>query len=65
MLGSTLGSKADLTAATAFLEKHSIIPVVSHVLYGLQGALEGFEIMKKGEAFGKVVVDISGKRASL
>ncbi|KZP05142.1 NAD(P)-binding protein [Athelia psychrophila] len=65
LVGSTMGSKADLKNATAFLEKHRIIPAVSHVLYGLDGALEAFEIMKQGEGFGKVVVDISGGKASL
>ena len=60
-----MGSKADLKEATAFLEKHRIFPAVSHVLYGLEGALEGFEIMKQGESFGKIVVDLSAKKASL
>ncbi|KAF7976106.1 hypothetical protein HWV62_7533 [Athelia sp. TMB] len=65
LVGSTMGSKADLKEATAFLEKHRIFPTVSHVLYGLEGALEGFEIMKQGESFGKIVVDLSGRKASL
>ncbi|KZP26103.1 hypothetical protein FIBSPDRAFT_918248 [Athelia psychrophila] len=54
-----------LIAAIAFLEKHRIIPVISRVLYGLEGALEGFDIRKQVEGFGKVVVDISGTDASL
>ena len=41
-----MGSKADLKEATAFLERHRIFFAVFHVLYGLEGAFEGFEIMK-------------------
>ncbi|KZP14322.1 NAD(P)-binding protein, partial [Athelia psychrophila] len=59
LIGSTMGSKADLKDTTAFLEKHRILPAVSHVLYRLEGALGGFETMKQGEGFGKVVVDVS------
>lgn len=56
--GSTLGSHTDLIAATNFLSKHRIVPAVSHVLEGLESAEEGFEIMKKGDAFGKIVIKI-------
>lgn len=60
-LGSTMGSHADLKAATAFFSKHRIIPVVSHVLDGLESADQGFEIMKGEESFGKIVLKVAAE----
>lgn len=57
-----MGSLQDMRDATAFLEEHRIVPVVSHVLEGLESAEEGFEILKKGDQFGKVVIRIEEKR---
>lgn len=51
-----MGSHADLIAATKFLSEHRIVPAVSHVLQDLESAEEGFEIMKKGQSFGKIVI---------
>ncbi|KAF7341188.1 putative zinc-type alcohol dehydrogenase-like protein YogA [Mycena venus] len=58
LLGSTGGSRQDLKDATAFLEKHRIVPVISHVLPGLETAEDGFEMMRKGEQFGKIVIEV-------
>jgi NADPH:quinone reductase-like Zn-dependent oxidoreductase len=66
-LGSTMGSKADLQAATDFIAQHRITPVVSRVLDGLENAEEGFGLLARGDHFGKIVVkiDSSPTRAKL
>lgn len=51
-----MGSKADLQAATDFIARHRITPVVSQVLDGLENADKGFEILARGDHFGKVVI---------
>lgn len=51
-----MGSHKDLIDATNFLSSHRIVPVVSHVLDGLEQAEEGFEILKRSDQFGKVVI---------
>ncbi|KAI0247919.1 hypothetical protein BJV78DRAFT_1348297 [Lactifluus subvellereus] len=56
LIGSTMGSKADLQAATDFVAQHRITPVVSRVLDGLENAEEGFELLARGDHFGKIVV---------
>ncbi|KAG1863611.1 hypothetical protein DFJ58DRAFT_774080 [Suillus subalutaceus] len=61
LIGSTMGSLKDLTDATTFVSEHRIVPVVSHVLEGLEAAEEGFELMKRGDQFGKIVVRIFDK----
>lgn len=61
LLGSTMGSHQDMRDATKFLTEHRIVPVVSHVLDGLESAEEGFELLKKGNQFGKVVINLHGK----
>jgi len=58
LLGSTMGSYQDLLDATTFLSAHRIVPVVSHILDGLERAEEGFELLHTGNHFGKVVVTI-------
>ncbi|KAG6876942.1 hypothetical protein C0993_011856 [Termitomyces sp. T159_Od127] len=55
---STMGSHQDLIDATDFMAEHRIIPVISHVFEGLEAAEQGFETMKRGEQFGKIVVKI-------
>lgn len=54
-----MGSHQDLIDATKFLEETHIVPVVSHVLDGLESAEEGFELMKRGGQFGKIVINMS------
>lgn len=56
--GSTMGSRQDLVDATAFITEHKIVPLVSSVLSGLDAIEEGFEILKTGDQFGKIVVRI-------
>ncbi|KAF4608282.1 hypothetical protein EYR40_000626 [Pleurotus pulmonarius] len=58
LLGSTMGSRQDLIDATKFMTEHQIVPVVSHVLDGLESADEGFELIKRGEQFGKIVIKV-------
>ena len=54
-----MGSHQDMKNATEFLAEHRIVPVVSHVLDGLESAEEGFELLKKGDQFGKVIVNLN------
>lgn len=63
LIGSTMGSHKDLIEATRFLAEHRIVPIVSHVLDGLQSAEQGFELMKRGEQFGKIVIKVEAKPA--
>ncbi|KAL4071454.1 hypothetical protein V8B97DRAFT_2045323 [Scleroderma yunnanense] len=63
LIGSTMGSRKDLIDATEFLAEHQIVPVVSHVLEGLDSAEEGFELLKNGEQFGKVVIRMGNLKA--
>ncbi|KAI0957910.1 hypothetical protein AcW1_006149 [Taiwanofungus camphoratus] len=56
LIGSTMGSHKDLVDATNFLAENRIVPIVSHVLDGLEAADEGFELIKRGEQFGKIVL---------
>ncbi|KAF8177240.1 chaperonin 10-like protein [Pholiota molesta] len=58
LLGSTMGSHQDLQDATAFIDKHRIVPIVSHVLDGLESADAGFDLIKRGDQFGKVVIKL-------
>ncbi|KII88285.1 hypothetical protein PLICRDRAFT_124628 [Plicaturopsis crispa FD-325 SS-3] len=60
LIGSTMGSRQDLLDGTEFLSKHRIVPVVSHVLDGLESAEKGFELLRQGEQFGKVVIQVDG-----
>ncbi|CCM00486.1 uncharacterized protein FIBRA_02520 [Fibroporia radiculosa] len=58
LIGSTMGSHNDLIDATNFIAEHRIVPVISHVLDGLETAEEGFELIRRGEQFGKVVMKV-------
>ncbi|KAF8151082.1 hypothetical protein K438DRAFT_1688264 [Mycena galopus ATCC 62051] len=58
LIGTMMGSRADLIAATAFLTEHKITPIVAAVLPGLGAAEEGFKMMQKGSQFGKIVVKV-------
>ncbi|EJU04048.1 NADP-binding protein [Dacryopinax primogenitus] len=57
--GSTMGSHRDLINATEFIAKHSILPVVSDVIVGLDKYAEGFDLMKSGGQVGKIVIKVS------
>jgi D-arabinose 1-dehydrogenase-like Zn-dependent alcohol dehydrogenase len=60
-----MGSHKDLVDATDFITKHRLAPIVSHVIEGLESAEEGFELMKRGEQFGKIVIRLGAGRAKL
>ncbi|KIP08891.1 hypothetical protein PHLGIDRAFT_116893 [Phlebiopsis gigantea 11061_1 CR5-6] len=67
LIGSTMGSHQDLIDATKFLAHHRIVPIVSRVLDGLESAEEGFQILERGDHFGKVVIHVrhdDGKKTS-
>lgn len=49
LLGSTMGSAAELREATRFAAEHKIKPVVSAVLDGLENAEKGFEMLAAGK----------------
>jgi D-arabinose 1-dehydrogenase-like Zn-dependent alcohol dehydrogenase len=51
-----MGSHRELIEATNFIAEHKIVPLVSDVIYGLEEFEKGFEIMKRGSQFGKVVI---------
>ena len=53
-----MGSHKDLIDATNCLSQHNIVPIVSHVLDGLESAEQGFQLLQRGEQFGKVVIRI-------
>jgi len=57
--GSTMGSHRDLINATEFIANHSVLPVVSDVINGLENAEKGFELMKSGSQTGKIVIRVS------
>lgn len=59
-----MGSHQDLIDATEFLAKHKIIPVVSTTLDGLESAEEGFQILQRGDQFGKVVIRVNHSERS-
>jgi D-arabinose 1-dehydrogenase-like Zn-dependent alcohol dehydrogenase len=59
-----MGSLKDLTDATQFLSEHRIVPVVSHVLDGLEAADEGFELLKRGDQFGKIILKIDNNASA-
>lgn len=53
-----MGSQKDLEDATEFIKFHSIKPIVSIVLDGLDQFEKGFELMQKGDQFGKIVMNM-------
>jgi len=57
--GSTLGSQAELEEATAFIAKHSIVPIISETLEGIDNAPKGFDLLQQGNQMGKIVVKIA------
>jgi D-arabinose 1-dehydrogenase-like Zn-dependent alcohol dehydrogenase len=67
LLGSTMGSLKDLKEATQFLADHKIVPYVGHVFQGFEKADEAFELMKQGNQFGKIVIQMGAdaERAKL
>ncbi|KAJ7894957.1 hypothetical protein B0H14DRAFT_2558983 [Mycena olivaceomarginata] len=58
LIGTMMGSRANLVAATVFLTEHKIIPIIAAILPGLDAAEEGFQMMQNESQFGKIVVKI-------
>jgi len=59
-----MGSKADLRAATDFIAQHRITPIVWRVLDGLESAEEGFDLLSRGDHFGKIVIRVDSSPTS-
>lgn len=55
---TTMGSLAEFKQMVRFVEDYQIQPIIFKTLSGFKDAAEGFEIIKKGQQFGKVVVKI-------
>lgn len=53
-----MGSQKDLIDATNFIADYKVKPVVSDVLDGLEAAEKGFELMSRGDQFGKIVIKV-------
>ncbi|KAJ7032272.1 hypothetical protein C8F04DRAFT_1221926 [Mycena alexandri] len=58
LIGTLMGSRADMVDATNFLAEHKIVPVVAAVLHGFAAAEDGFKMMEKGSQFGKIVLKL-------
>ncbi|EAU89641.1 hypothetical protein CC1G_02530 [Coprinopsis cinerea okayama7 len=58
LIGSTMGSHKDMEDATAFISKHKIVPIVSHVIEGLDKFEQGFELLYRSDQFGKVIIKV-------
>jgi NADPH:quinone reductase-like Zn-dependent oxidoreductase len=58
VVGSTMGTRAELERLASFVAHHGIEPVVDSVL-PLEQAREGFAAMAAGDVFGKVVFTVS------
>lgn len=58
LLGSTMGAPSDWWAMTNFVSQRQLRPVVSDVI-PLVRAGEAFDLMERGEQFGKIVVTMA------
>ncbi|KAJ7580726.1 hypothetical protein C8J56DRAFT_867089 [Mycena floridula] len=65
LIGTMMGSLQDLHDATEFLAQHKIVPIVSHVFKGLESSEDAFEVMRRGDQFGKIVIDVSKTEAKM
>jgi NADPH:quinone reductase-like Zn-dependent oxidoreductase len=57
ILGSTMGSKADLPAIVGHVARGRLRPVVDRVM-PLEGALEAHRLMESRDFFGKIVLEV-------
>ncbi len=57
LFGSTMGSREELKALLAFMEKHQIHPVVGHT-FKLDEINEAFEFLRENKQFGKIAIQI-------
>lgn len=58
LFGSTMGSREELQALLAFMEKHQIHPVVGHN-FPLEEAEEAFAFLRENKQFGKIAIQLS------
>ncbi|KAI9317203.1 hypothetical protein BX666DRAFT_1858002 [Dichotomocladium elegans] len=65
--GSTMGSRAEFNEMLAFVNKHKLKPVVSHVFYGLtqENVDHAIDMMREGRQFGKIVIEVQNTRQKL
>jgi D-arabinose 1-dehydrogenase-like Zn-dependent alcohol dehydrogenase len=56
IVGSTMGTREELSALMSLMVSHGIRPVVDGA-HGFTQAREAFEHLAKGEVFGKIVLD--------
>jgi D-arabinose 1-dehydrogenase-like Zn-dependent alcohol dehydrogenase len=54
VVGSTMGTRAELAALTELLDISGVRPVIDRVL-PMEQAEDGFKAMAEGELFGKIV----------
>ncbi|OCB84202.1 NAD-binding protein [Sanghuangporus baumii] len=64
LIGTTMGSKKDLIDATEFIRLHGVKPAVSVVLESLDDFEQGFQLMQRGDQFGKIVMKVHRSRSS-
>jgi len=57
-----MGSLKDMRDATDFIKTHQIVPIVSHIVDGLDSYMEGFRLLERGDHFGKVILRVSETR---
>jgi len=57
LFGSTMGSREELKALLAFMEKHQIHPVVGHT-FKLDEVNDAFEFLRENKQFGKIAIQI-------
>lgn len=62
--GSTMGSFEEFKKAIAFIDKHKIRPVVYKTVVGLDKADEVLSIMKNGDQFGRLAIQIPDESGS-
>ncbi len=55
LFGSTMGSREELKALLAFMEKHQIHPVVGHT-FKLDEVNDAFEFLRENKQFGKIAI---------
>lgn len=59
--GSTLGNSVEFKEMVEFVEKYKIKPIISRIVHGLDNFEEAFEDMRKGDQFGKLVIDVGSR----
>lgn len=63
--GTTMGSQKDLLDATEFIKLHGIKPIVSVILESFEDSEKGFDLMQKGDQFGKIVMKVQRNSSRL